>query len=113
MEPKWWQRRFKAAANPQSGTEDVMHATSVRLFADGDAIRLGGPATHAIETLSEDIATNIHVMLSLNFHKQLRKALGAIFCAVLQYETSSLTQRTEKSLWTIASFQVGQKARRN
>jgi hypothetical protein len=74
LEPKWWQQCFKAAANPRSGKEDVLHVTSSRMFGDGDVIRLGGPGTHAIETLAKDIVTNIHVMLTLNFHKQLRKA---------------------------------------
>jgi len=74
LEPKWWQQCFKAAANPRSGNDDVLHMLSARLFADGDVIRLGGPGRHAIETLAKDIVTNIHVMLTLNFHKQLRKA---------------------------------------
>ena len=74
LEPRWWQQCFKAAANPQSGKEDLLHVTSARLFSDGNDIRLGRAATHAIETLSEDIITNIHVMLILNFHKQLRNA---------------------------------------
>ena len=48
----WWQQCFKAAANPQSGKDDLFHTTSARLFAGGDIIRLGKPGTHAIETLS-------------------------------------------------------------
>ena len=70
----WWQQCFKAAANPQSGKDDILHNTSARLFSGGKIIRLGGAATHAIETLSQDIVVNIRVMLIMNFHKQLRKA---------------------------------------
>ena len=85
LEPRWWQQCFKAAANPQSGKEDDLHVTSARLFSDGNDIRLGGAATHAIETLSKDIITNIHVMLILNFHKQLRKAFKR---EILAYSTT-------------------------
>ena len=70
----WWQQCFKAAANPQSGKDDLLHTTSAKLFAGGDIIRLGRPGIHAIETLSQDIVVNIHAMLTMNFHKQLRKA---------------------------------------
>ena len=70
----WWQQCFKAAANPQSGKEELLNVTSALLFAGGDIIRLGGAANHAIETLSQDIVVNIRAMLTLNFHKQLRKA---------------------------------------
>ena len=70
----WWQQCFKAAANPLSGKLDLLNVTSARLFAGGNCVRLGRAATHAIETLSKDIVVNIHVMLILNFHKQLRKA---------------------------------------
>ena len=75
LEPRWWQQCFKAAANPQSGKEDLLHVTSARLFSDGNDNRLGRATTRAIETLSKDIITNIHVMLILNFHKQLRKGV--------------------------------------
>ena len=85
LEPRWWQQCFKAAANPQSGKEDDLHVTSARLFSDGNDIRLGGAGTHAIETLSKDIITNIHVMLILNFHKQLRKAFKR---EILAYSTT-------------------------
>ena len=85
LEPRWWQQCFKAAANPQSGKEDDLHVTSARLFSDGNDIRLGGAGKHAIETLSKDIITNIHVMLILNFHKQLRKAFKR---EILAYSTT-------------------------
>ena len=62
-----------------------MHVTSARLFSDGNDIRLGRAATHAIETLSKDIITNIHVMLILNFHKQRRKAFRR---EILSYSTT-------------------------
>ena len=85
LEPRWWQQCFEAAANPQSGKRDLRHVTSARLFSDGNDIRLGGAGKHAIETLSKDIITNIHVMLILNFHKQLPNAFKQ---EILSYSTT-------------------------
>lgn len=78
LEASWWQKCFKASAQPQGrprqhdGDEFLPHART--LFSGMEPIMLGKAATHAIETLSADIVTNIRVMLILNFHKQLRKA---------------------------------------
>ncbi|WP_353213449.1 hypothetical protein [Rhodovarius sp.] len=70
----WWQQCFKAAANPRSGKPGPLCEASRRLFADGQVVRMGSAGTHAVETLAQDIRTNLQVMLILNFHKQLRKA---------------------------------------
>ena len=100
--PTWWQHCFKAAANPLSGKQDLLHVTSARLFAGGNCVRLGGAARHAIDTLSKDIIVNIHVIFGQST-SSFERPSGVIFYVGPRREILSSMRSTERSSWTIAS----------